>query len=67
MSQPSKTAHNLRLLIKQAIADEKITPEERDRIMLAADHDGIVDREERALLCQLQDMIHSGAIRLAGS
>ena len=67
MSQPSKTAHNLRRLIQQAIADEKITPEERDRIMLAADGDGFVDQEERALLGQLQHMIHNGSIRLANS
>lgn len=51
-------------MIKTAIHDEKITPWEREQIMMLADEDGIIDSHEKALLGQLQDMIQSGAIKL---
>ncbi len=65
MPVPSQPAEELLKVIKDAIADGKITPEERDRIMMQADEDGVVDPQEKALLGQLQDMIVSGAVRLA--
>ena len=64
MALPSTSAVYLKAMIEHAIADEKITPEEREQIMMLADADGIIDPEEKALLAQLQDMIQSGAIRL---
>ncbi len=65
MPVPSQPAEELLKVIKDAIADGKITPEERDRIMMQADEDGVVDPQEKALLGQLQDMIVSGAVRLS--
>jgi len=65
MSVPSDSASELLKVIKDAIADGKITPEERDRIMMTADEDGVIDPQERSLLGQLQDLIQSGAVRLA--
>jgi len=65
MPVPSDSASELLKVIKDAIADGKITPEERDRIMMTADEDGVIDPQERSLLGQLQDLIQSGAVRLA--
>lgn len=65
MPVPSDSASELLKVIKDAIADGKITPEERDRIMMTADEDGVIDPRERSLLGQLQDLIQSGAVRLA--
>ncbi|WP_167632368.1 tRNA lysidine(34) synthetase TilS C-terminal domain-containing protein [Mariprofundus ferrooxydans] len=64
MSKLSKSAVQLNTMIKTAIHDEKITPWEREQIMMLADEDGIIDSHEKALLGQLQDMIQSGAIKL---
>ncbi len=64
MPVPSDSASELLKVIKDAIADGKITPEERDRIMLTADEDGVIDPQERSLLGQLQNLIQSGAVRL---
>ena len=52
-------------MIDEAIADEVITPEECEQIMMLADEDGIIDAQEKALLAQLQDMIQSGAVKMA--
>ena len=60
----SSSATKLKAMIDEAIADEKITPEEREQIMMLADEDDIIDNQERALLTQLQDMIQSGAIKV---
>ncbi len=65
MPVPSQSADELIKIIKEAIDDGKITPEERDRIMMQVDKDGVVDAQERSLLGQLQEMIQSGAVRLA--
>jgi len=64
MANPSTSAVKLKQMIDDAIADEKITPEEREKIMMLADEDGVIDNEERALLAQLQEMIQSGAVKL---
>ena len=64
MSNISEPANKLRQMIAAAIEDEKITPQERDDIMNLAAEDGVVDAQEQALLAQLQEMIHSGAVRL---
>ncbi|GAV21471.1 hypothetical protein MMIC_P2461 [Mariprofundus micogutta] len=57
-------ANNLSEIIKAAINDEKITPQEREQIMMLADEDGIVDAQEAALLRQLQEMINNGTVKL---
>ncbi|MCF6247333.1 MAG: hypothetical protein L3J69_08225 [Desulfobacula sp.] len=67
MSVVSSSATKLKAMIDEAIADEKITPEEREQIMMLADEDGMIDNQERALLAQLQDMIQSGAIKVMAS
>jgi len=67
MSVTSSSATKLKAMIDEAISDEKITPVEREQIMMLADEDGIIDNQERALLTQLQDMIQSGAIKVIGN
>ena len=64
MTEPSKSAVKLQEMIKKAIEDEKITPQEREQIMMLADEDGVIDSQERALLSQLQDMIENGTVKL---
>ena len=63
----SSSATKLKVMIDEAIADEKITPDEREQIMMLADEDGIIDNQERALLAQLQDMIQSGAVKVVAN
>ncbi|PCI00016.1 MAG: hypothetical protein COB79_06305 [Zetaproteobacteria bacterium] len=63
----SSSATKLKVMIDEAIADEKITPDEREQIMMLADADGFIDNQERALLAQLQDMIQSGAVKVVGN
>lgn len=67
MSVVSSSATKLKAMIDEAIADEKITPDEREQIMMIADEDGIIDNQERALLAQLQEMIQSGAVKVVGN
>ena len=67
MSVTSSSATKLKIMIDEAISDEKITPEEREQIMMLADEDGMIDHQERALLAQLQDMIQSGAIKVVAN
>jgi len=64
MHELSSSAAKLNTMIKAAIADEKITPEEREQIMMLADEDGIIDAHEKALLGQLQELIENGSIKL---
>ncbi|MDQ6981315.1 MAG: hypothetical protein Q9M46_07545 [Ghiorsea sp.] len=67
MSITSSSATKLKAMIDEAISDEKITPDEREQIMMLADEDGMIDNQERALLAQLQDMIQSGAIKVVAN
>ncbi|MDQ6977761.1 MAG: hypothetical protein Q9M75_06575 [Ghiorsea sp.] len=67
MSVTSSSATKLKAMIDEAISDEKITPDEREQIMMLADEDGMIDNQERALLAQLQDMIQSGAIKVVAN
>ncbi len=64
MPLTSKSAGKLNEMINTAIHDEKITPQEREQIMAIAEEDGIIDKQERALLSQLQDMIHNGTVKM---
>jgi len=63
MVKPSQSAGSLKELIKQAIRDLEVTPKEYQQIMDQAQDDNIVDREERALLSQFQDMLSNGTIK----
>ena len=67
MLESSEPGIKLRAMIKSAIHDEKITPDEREQIMMLADEDGIIDRQEQALLAELQDMIQNGTVKMVQS
>ena len=62
MDKPSQSAGKLKELIKQAIQDLEITPKEYQQIMELAMDDNVIDKEEKALLSQFQDMISNGTI-----
>lgn len=63
MKKPSESASNLKELINQAIRDLEITPKEYDAIMECAHDDGQIDKEEKALLSQFQQMLGNGTIK----
>ncbi len=67
MLESSEPGIKLRAMIKSAIDDERITPDEREQIMMLADEDGIIDKQEQALLAQLQDMIQNGTVKMVQS
>ena len=60
----SSGAKNLRLIIEKAMEDHKITKAEYDMIIHMATEDGHIDRQEQALLSELQDMIADKSIKL---
>ncbi len=62
MKSPSKTAGNLKELIKHAISDLEVTPTEYQKIMDLAQNDNVLDKEEKALLSQFHQMINDGTI-----
>lgn len=64
MDKPSKSAERLNELIKKAIDDHQITQTEREKIMMIADEDGVIDQQERRLLAELHDMIQNGTIKV---
>ena len=59
----SESSIRLREMIERAIEDEKITREEYDKIIHIATEDGVIDRHERALLSELQQMIEEKVVR----
>lgn len=61
----SNSAHKLKEMIIRAIDDQKLTREEYDLIIHMANADGVVDRHEKILLEQLQDMIENKTVKLA--
>ena len=61
--KPSKSAHDLHKMINKAIEDHTITREEYDLILNIATEDGHIDRQEQALLEQLQEMIENKMVR----
>ncbi len=63
MHKPSESANRLAELIKKAIADHEITSAEFDEIMIAADSDMVLDRQEKKLLAELHEMIRNGTIK----
>lgn len=63
MEKPSKSATNLKELIKHAISDLEVTPDEYQKIMDCALEDGHLDQEEKAMLSQFHGMISNGTIK----
>jgi len=63
MKTPSESASTLNKLIKQAIRDLEITPDEYQKIMDCAHDDGHIDEEEKVLLSQFQAMLSNGTIK----
>lgn len=62
MEKPSKTASGLKELINEAIRDLEVTPDEFKKIMDIAQDDSVLDKEEKALLSQFNEMIANGTI-----
>lgn len=60
----SKHAHDLRKLIEKAIEDHLITRSEYDSIINLVLEDGHIDKQEQALLDQLQDMIEERLVKI---
>ncbi len=63
MKKPSQSASNLKELINDAIQDLEITPDEYNKIMECAHDDSHIDKEEKALLSQFQQMLSNGTIK----
>jgi tellurite resistance protein len=63
MRVSGETGGKLSELIKHAIDDHEISNTEYERILALADSDGVIDRQERGLLAQLQDMLSDGSIK----
>jgi hypothetical protein len=63
MEKPSQSASNLKELINDAIRDMEITPDEYNKIMACAHDDSHIDKEEKALLSQFQQMLSNGTIK----
>ncbi|PKL39831.1 MAG: hypothetical protein CVV44_06310 [Spirochaetae bacterium HGW-Spirochaetae-1] len=62
--KPSKSAEKLAAMIKKAIDDGKVTATEREKIMMLADEDHVIDPQERRLLGELQNMIDNGSVKV---
>ena len=60
----SNGARDLRKIIEKAMEDHKITKAEYDMIIHQATEDGNIDRQEQALLRELQEMIADKSIKL---
>ena len=63
MRVSGETGEKLSELIKKAIDDHELSNTEYERILALADSDGVIDRQERGLLAQLQDMLSDGSIK----
>ena len=60
----STGARDLRKIIEKAIEDHMITKGEYDMIIHQATEDGHIDRQEQALLKELQEMISDKSIKI---
>lgn len=60
----SEGAKSLRAIIEKAMEDHKISKSEYDMIIHAATDDNHIDRQELALLRELQEMIADKTIKL---
>jgi hypothetical protein len=63
MKKPSKSATDLKSLINHVIMDMEVTPAEYQEIMDLAHADSVIDKEEKALLAQFQQMISNGTVK----
>jgi tellurite resistance protein len=59
----SDSSMRLREMIEKAIEDHEITREEYDQIIHIATEDGHIDRQEQALLSELQQMIEDRMVK----
>ena len=59
----SESSMKLRDMIEKAIEDHVITRDEFDKIIHIATEDGNIDRHERALLRELQEMIENKLVK----
>jgi hypothetical protein len=64
--KPSKSAERLHAMIVKAIDDHILTRDEYDEILHLATEDGMIDRQELALLEQLQEMIDTRMVKVVG-
>ena len=62
--KPSESGKKLYAAINKAIEDSRITRSEYDDILHIASKDGMIDHQEKVLLEQLQDMIHTGLVKV---
>lgn len=60
----SNSAQELREMIEKAIEDHQITRKEYDMIIHQASKDGVIDKQEAALLSLLQEMINDKSVKL---
>lgn len=60
----SSSAHSLRQVIEKAMEDHHITKAEYEMIIHQATEDGHIDRQEQALLKELQDMIADRSVKI---
>jgi hypothetical protein len=63
----TKKGQNLAEVIKKAIEDSVITITEYEEIMSVASQDGVLDKHEKALLKQLNDLIANKTITFGKS
>lgn len=61
----SNSSLRLKEMIEKAIEDHVITREEYDQIIHLATEDGHIDRHEKALLSELQQMIEDKMVKFA--
>ena len=59
----SDSSLRLREMIEKAIEDHEITRDEYDKIIHIATEDGVIDRHEKALLNELQQMIEDKMVK----
>ncbi len=59
----SEAGSKLAVLIKKAIRDCELSTSEHEEILAMADADGVIDKQEQALLKQLQDLLANNSIK----
>jgi hypothetical protein len=62
MQQSGESGERLSAMIKKAIQDGRLTNSEYEEIMSIADSDKVIDRQEKNLLTQLQEMLSNRTV-----
>ena len=62
MQQSGESGARLSAIIKKAIRDGRLTNKEYDEIRTIADSDMVIDKQEKNLLAQLQEMLSNRTI-----